>query len=437
MSSDDVTIRCEGIGKRYLVPKRQEERGLWADIRRHWKEYTRLAGRDDEEDYFWALRNIDLEVRRGELVGLVGRNGSGKSTLLKILSGVTDPTEGRAVLHGKVGSLLEVGTGFHPDMTGRENVFMAGALLGLSQADIRARLDDIIAFAGIERFIDAPVKRYSSGMYVRLAFSVASLLQSDILILDEVLAVGDAAFREKSERNIDRVTKDGRTVILVSHNMSAIRQMCPRTVVMNAGEIVFDGPTDDAVRAYLRMMHDHVDAPPDIAAMPARVDLVGVENEAYPRRFPTIRFVETSDGKIPTRAFRTGSRLEIRIGYHMPERVDPAYFTIFIANDLGERMLVSYSYHVSERTSFPSEGVLECCIDDLRLLDGRYFIEVDFGRFEDGKPRYLDFVPRATEIVVEQGDYLGKRPLVAGQGTFAQRCDWNVQAERSSMAAAS
>ena len=219
--------------------------------------------------------------------------------------------------------------------------------------------------------------------------------------------------------------------------MSAIRQMCRRSIVLNAGEVVFDGPTDDAVRAYLRLMHDDVEAPPDIAALPPRVDLVGVEHETYPRHFPTLRFVETGDGECLTRAFKTGGRLGIRVGYRMHERVDPCYFTIFIVNDLGERMLVSYSYHVSERTSFPSEGVIECCIDDLRLLDGHYFIEIDFGRFVDGQPRYLDFVPRATEIVVEQGDYLGQRPLVAGQGAFAQRCGWRVQGEVTSMAAAS
>lgn len=436
MSFEETALRCEGIGKRYLVPRRHGANGLKTGLRHHLKEYTRLAGRDDQEDYFWALKDVSFEVKQGELVGLVGRNGSGKSTLLKILSGVTDPTTGRAILRGKVGSLLEVGTGFHPDMTGRENVFMSGALLGLSQADIRARLDEIIDFAGIDRFIDTPVKRYSSGMYVRLAFSVASLLQSDILILDEVLAVGDAAFREKSERNIDRVTKDGRTVILVSHNMSAIRQMCRRAIVLNDGQMVFDGAPDDAVRGYLRLMHDQENEGPDVETLPARVDLDEIEHEAYPRRFRTLTSVETSDGDRATRSFATGGTLIVRIGYRMPRPVDPCYFTVFVVNDLGERMLVSYSFHVSERVSFPKEGVLECRLDDLRLLDGHYFIEIDFGEFVGDQPSYLDFVPRATEIVVRQDDYFGSRPLLKSQGAFAHRGRWQVEGETGAAAAA-
>ncbi|MGH6782935.1 MAG: ABC transporter ATP-binding protein, partial [Sphingomonadaceae bacterium] len=164
--SSDLAIWCEGLGKRYLVPHRQQQAtGLLEDLRDHLKEYTGLAGRDDESDYFWALRDVSFEVKQGEIIGIVGKNGSGKSTLLKILSGVTDPTTGQARLRGRIGSLLEVGTGFHPDMSGRENVFMSGALLGLSQAEIRKEFDAIVDFSGIERFIDVPVKRYSSGMY--------------------------------------------------------------------------------------------------------------------------------------------------------------------------------------------------------------------------------------------------------------------------------
>ena len=360
MSSDDLAIQCDGISKRYLVPRRKTNDGLLSEVRAHWKEYTALARRDQDDDYFWALKDVSFEVKRGEVLGLVGRNGSGKSTLLKILSGVTDPTSGRARLRGKVGSLLEVGTGFHPDLTGRENIFMAGALLGLSQSDIRAKLDEIIDFAAIDRFIDAPVKRYSSGMYVRLAFSVASLLQSDIMILDEVLAVGDAAFREKSERNINRSADDGRTVVLVSHNMSAIRQMCERAIVLNDGVIVADGPTDDSVRHYLRIIHSETDTDDHIKTLPARVDLTEVDDEIYPRNCKTLTWVETCNAERPTRSFATGDTFIVRFGYKMPTHIDPCYFTIFIVNDVGERMLVSYSYHVTERISFPEEGLLEC-----------------------------------------------------------------------------
>ena len=213
--SSDVVIRVEGLGKRYVAPGRDGSDGLRARMAAHLKEYVPFL-RHGEDDYFWALKDVSFEVKRGEILGILGRNGSGKSTLLKILSGITQPTEGRAWLKGRIGSLLEVGTGFHPDMTGRENIFFAGAMLGLSQREVRAKFDEIVDFSGIEEFIDMPVKRYSSGMYVRLAYSVASMLRSDILILDEVMAVGDAAFREKSQKNIEKAAKDGRTILFVS-----------------------------------------------------------------------------------------------------------------------------------------------------------------------------------------------------------------------------
>ena len=212
--SSDVVIRVEGLGKRYIAPHRAGRDGLRVRLAAHLKEYVPFL-RQGEDDYFWALKDVSFEVKRGEILGILGRNGSGKSTLLKILSGITQPTEGRAWLKGRIGSLLEVGTGFHPEMTGRENVFFSGAMLGLSQREVRAKFDEIVDFSGIEEFIDMPVKRYSSGMYVRLAYSVASMLRSDILILDEVMAVGDAAFREKSQKNIENAAGDGRTILFV------------------------------------------------------------------------------------------------------------------------------------------------------------------------------------------------------------------------------
>jgi len=426
--SSDLAIWCEGLGKRYLVPHRQQQAtSLLEDMRGHFKEYTGLAGRDDESDYFWALRDVGFQVKQGEIVGIVGKNGSGKSTLLKILSGVTEPTTGQARLRGRIGSLLEVGTGFHPDMTGRENVFMSGALLGLSQAEIRKEFDAIVDFSGIERFIDVPVKRYSSGMYVRLAFSVASLLRSDILILDEVLAVGDAAFREKSEKIINKIAHDGRTVLLVSHNMHAIRHMCQRGIVLNQGRLIADEQPDEAVRSYLQVVHDQGEERIDIRTLPPRIDLTEIVSEDFPRNFKTIKWVEIANQNGPTRALRTGDKLILRIGYEMPELVDPCYFTIFVVDDVGERLFVSYSYHDRNRTSFPQTGVLECVIDELRLLDGTFTVELDFGRLNDADgPRYLDFVPRALDFIVEQGDYFGSWPLVRNQGYMAQRMRWTA-----------
>ncbi|QWG25103.1 ABC transporter ATP-binding protein [Bradyrhizobium sediminis] len=389
----------------------------------HLKEYTSLVGRD-EADYFWALRDVSFEVKPGEILGIVGRNGSGKSTLLKILSGVTDPTEGCAELRGRVGSLLEVGTGFHPDLTGRENIFMAGALLGLNRAEIAKQLDEIIDFAGIDRFIDAPVKRYSSGMYVRLAFSVASLLRSDILILDEVLAVGDGAFREKSEKNISKIANDGRTVLLVSHNMQAIRHMCERAIVLDKGRLVANQPADEAVSYYLRLMHP--DEGTDLRHLPPLVDLTAVESEDWPRPFKTIKSVETATPSGPTRVFQTGETMLIRIAYDMPRLIEPCYFTIFVVNDVGERMFVSYSYHDQDKTEFPQSGVVECRIEGLPLLDGIFHIDLDFGAVQSlGGLRHLDYINRATTFAVEQGDFLSfTRPNLKNQGLFALRSRW-------------
>lgn len=204
-----------------------------------------------KSEVLWALRNVDLEVAHGEVLGIIGRNGSGKSTLLKILSRITDPTEGRVEVRGRVASLLEVGTGFHGELTGRENIQLSGSILGMSRSDIKSRFDSIVEFAEIARFLDTPVKRYSSGMYVRLAFAVAAHLEPDILLVDEVLAVGDAAFQDKCLGKMGEVATEGRTVLFVSHNLAAVRQLCPRTIMLDAGSVKADGATNEILRNYM------------------------------------------------------------------------------------------------------------------------------------------------------------------------------------------
>ena len=203
------------------------------------------------KEEFWALKDVSFEVKRGEVVGIIGRNGAGESTLLKILSRITEPTEGRVTLKGRVASLLEVGTGFHPELTGRENIFLNGAILGMSKAEIRKKFDEIVAFAEVERFLDTPVKRYSSGMYVRLAFAVAAHLEPEILVVDEVLAVGDAEFQKKCLGKMKDVATGGRTVLFVSHNMTVIRSICPKTILLNNGKIETFGQTKKSIDCYL------------------------------------------------------------------------------------------------------------------------------------------------------------------------------------------
>lgn len=258
-------IKVENLGKSYLIGHHSARgeryvalRDVLAqgvkDVLRKSREAFRgrqvLQGNEVEE--FWALRNVAFEVGQGEVVGIIGRNGAGKSTLLKVLSRITEPTEGKVTIRGRVASLLEVGTGFHPELTGRENIFLNGAILGMSKAEIRSKFDEIVAFAEVEKFIDTPVKRYSSGMYVRLAFAVAAHLEPEILVVDEVLAVGDASFQKKCLGKMKEVSEqDGRTVLFVSHNMTAVQSLCSRGVLMKGGQTAFIGDTEECVRQYL------------------------------------------------------------------------------------------------------------------------------------------------------------------------------------------
>lgn len=251
----DTAIRVEGLSKKFNLPSsstasyRTLRDALAGVFTRSQRTTASSAGRE-----FWALQDVTFEVKPGEVVGLIGRNGAGKSTLLKVLSRITDPTTGFADISGRVGSLLEVGTGFHPELSGRENIFLNGAILGMRRAEIRGKFDEIVAFAEVEQFIDTPVKFYSSGMFVRLAFAVAAHLEPEILFVDEVLAVGDAAFQKKCLGKMGAVARSGRTVVLVSHNMGAISELCTHGALLDRGRVVFYGSTQEAVEGYGRLL---------------------------------------------------------------------------------------------------------------------------------------------------------------------------------------
>ena len=257
----NVAIHCEGLSKLYHIGERESYKTLrdtmtdaiYAPARRIRSMFNGCANgtSDSGDNTFWALRDISFEVKRGEAVGIIGRNGAGKSTLLKILSRITKPTEGEARINGRIGSLLEVGTGFHPELTGRENIYLNGAILGMKKAEIKRKFDEIVAFAEIERFVDTPVKRYSSGMYVRLAFAVAAHLEPEVLIVDEVLAVGDAAFQKKCLGKMGDVASKGKTILFVSHNMSAIQRLCAKSLLLERGRLIAYGKTIDIVGTYL------------------------------------------------------------------------------------------------------------------------------------------------------------------------------------------
>lgn len=248
----DISLQVENLSKVYNIGLAQQRHDTLRDQLVDLISLPfRKQNKNGEDGTFWALRDVSFEVMQGEVLGIIGRNGAGKSTLLKLLSRITEPTSGRAVINGRVGSLLEVGTGFHPELTGRENVFLNGAILGMHRSEINQKFDEIVAFAEIDKFLDTPVKRYSSGMYVRLAFAVAAHLEPEILLVDEVLAVGDIEFQKKCLGKMDDVAKLGRTVLFVSHNMNAIQRLCSHTIFIDKGELVEKGPTRDVVSRYV------------------------------------------------------------------------------------------------------------------------------------------------------------------------------------------
>jgi lipopolysaccharide transport system ATP-binding protein len=252
----DIAVRVQGLGKRYRIGETVGYKMLRESISTGFSSLFRLArqqhgNEETGKSYFWALKDASFEMRQGEVVGMIGGNGAGKSTMLKVLSRITTPTEGYVEMYGRAGALLEVGTGFHPELTGRENIYLNGAVLGMKKAEIARKFDEMVEFSGVKKFLDTPVKHYSSGMYVRLAFSVAAHFEPDILIIDEVLAVGDADFQKKCIDKMKSVAGAGRTVIFVSHSMDAIRAICTRAMLFKEGRIEMDGGVDEVVARYI------------------------------------------------------------------------------------------------------------------------------------------------------------------------------------------
>jgi lipopolysaccharide transport system ATP-binding protein len=312
MSSEPLVLRAENLSKRYRIGEREPYKAL-RDVLSDAVGAAVRRRRRVEEASIWALRDVSFEVRRGEVLGLIGANGAGKSTLLKILSRITDPTEGRVVLSGRVGSLLEVGTGFHPELTGRENVYLNGTILGMRRAEIERCFDDIVEFAGMETFLDTPVKRYSSGMQVRLAFAVAAHLQPEILLVDEVLAVGDAEFQAKCLGKMKDVTREGRTVVFVSHNLAAVRSLCSRALLLEKGGLALDGPADEAVHRYLRRS----DQPSEAVVEEGRLELRRVTSKVYSDApyFRCSRVCVLDEHGVPAISFRSDDEIAIAIDY--------------------------------------------------------------------------------------------------------------------------
>lgn len=310
-------IRVENLGKRYILGGSKAAYGTLrealAETARNTFQNRERKGKS-ERDELWALRDVNLEVAPGEVVGLVGRNGAGKSTFLKILSQITEPTTGRVELFGRVGSLLEVGTGFHPELSGRENVYLSGAILGMRRAEIERKFDEVVAFAEIERFLDTPVKRYSSGMYVRLAFSVAAHMEPEILLVDEVLSVGDISFQKKCLAHMKRLKQSGMTILLVSHNLSAIQSTCERSLFLHNGTLAALGPSAEVVRQYREVMRD-------IEAERPSLEING-DNPAASSGVVITGFEMAGTDGVDRRNFQFGEEVRIRIHVFAPHRVE-------------------------------------------------------------------------------------------------------------------
>ncbi len=355
--------------------------------------YARKRGNAEGDGQgFWALRDVSFEVQAGEVVGIIGSNGAGKSTLLKILSRITEPTSGRAVLRGRVASLLEVGTGFHPDLTGRENIFLNGAILGMTRAEIRRKFDEIVAFADVQKFIDTPVKRYSSGMYVRLAFAVAAHLEPEILIVDEVLAVGDTIFQEKCMGKMKEASmSQGRTVLFVSHNIGAVQTLCKSSVLLDGGRVVFSGDTQEAVSLYLKKTR------PQAVVEDLSNSTRSGTGEA---RITRIRF--ENDAGVPQTHFRMGEPMNIVVGARFNSAVENPTLGINIVTDTGIRVADCRSSHYNVKIG-RTEGLIEyrMRIDPVLLYPRTYTAEpwvADAGGLAD-----FDWVRNAASFVVTSG----------------------------------
>ncbi len=383
MQSDPI-ITVENLGKRYQLGaagKGERYTALRDVVARGARNLLRRGAAADRasgaEDEFWALKDVSFQIGRGEVVGIVGRNGAGKSTLLKVLSRITDPTEGRITLRGRVASLLEVGTGFHPELTGRENIFLNGAILGMHRHEIKAKFDEIVAFSEVERFLDTPVKRYSSGMYVRLAFAVAAHLEPEILVVDEVLAVGDAEFQKKCLGKMSEVAHGGRTVLFVSHNMAAISSLTTRGLVMQAGRLVYNGTSAGALEMYTRS-----------------IPRAGGEEEQRwgAGQHTKLRRVRLLDGAgEPVNHYQPGEPLVVETTFDT-DGTAPLSLEVFLL-DTNRVKLALGSVYQFHGVSLPTEaGAFTCLLklEPLWLASGNYSLDVSTSVVNHGWDHYVE-----------------------------------------------
>ncbi|QIZ72507.1 ABC transporter ATP-binding protein [Oxynema aestuarii] len=420
----DPIIQVENLGKKYIIGHQKQER--YTALRDVIANGAKSVGQklltpmgkkvsDPTVEEFWALKDVSFEIKQGDRVGIIGRNGAGKSTLLKILSRITEPTTGRISIKGRVASLLEVGTGFHPELTGRENIYLNGAILGMSKVEIKRKFDEIVAFAEVEKFLDTPVKRYSSGMYVRLAFAVAAHLEPEILIVDEVLAVGDAQFQKKCLGKMEDVGKEGRTVLFVSHQMAAIQNLCQKAIWLNQGEVITEDKTDIVIGKYLK----------DSAKLP-QFSLAERKDRKGTGVIKFTSFQLQNNLRESLRSLCSGQSVRFIFYFENSTGQDlkNLHLGIGIDNQIGERITVLSNEVTGEIFSSVSSNIksIEIYIKRLPLTPGRYGLTI----YSAINGVVADWIQNAGFFDVESGDYYGRGKIPpSGQGNFL--IDYNFQ----------
>jgi lipopolysaccharide transport system ATP-binding protein len=427
----DIAIKVENLGKSYLVGHESAEKERYTALRdilaRNAKSFARktkdmLSGKQiiqgDEVEEFWALKDINFEIKQGERVGIIGRNGAGKSTLLKILSRITEPTTGRVSINGRVASLLEVGTGFHPELTGRENIYLNGAILGMSRKEIQRKFDEIVDFAEVEKFLDTPVKRYSSGMYVRLAFAVAAHLEPDVLIVDEVLAVGDVTFQKKCIGKMEDVAKLGRTVLFVSHNMTAIRALCARCLLLDQARLTRDSIAEDVIYSYI--------------SAEDTISNVSVDLSDHPRRLKhmrkVLRAISVLDSKgFPVSAIYQGEEFSLSVTYSQDGecRVSHLGFAVYSADGTRVGAYNTAMWKGLDRFRLPAAGTVIFKFASAEFNPGEYFVVPSAASLPN---ILIDKVDNAISFSIEPNDIYGTGYILTPQdGYVSLRCDVHLE----------
>ncbi len=424
----ETSIRVENLSKRYRIGLKENRQETFVGTITNWlkapmanlRQLRQLNTFDDDnhdaDDIIWALRNISFEVKQGEVLGIIGANGAGKSTLLKVLTRITEPTSGRAIINGRIASLLEVGTGFHPELTGRENIYLNGTILGMTKQEVDKKFAEIVDFSGVGKFLDTPVKRYSSGMKVRLAFSVAAYLEPDILLVDEVLAVGDATFQRKSLGKMGKVAQEGRTVLFVSHDMSAISHLCKRVMWIGAGGIMADGPTESVITRYL--------------ASDAKVDTLRVWHGGIARpgitEFKLHSIQVKNDQNIPASTVDSRKPFWIEVEYEVFEPLSHCRIAVTLSTQVGVHVFTSFDSDndLDMQPRMPGRYKGRCKIPGYLLNPNRYVISCE------GTTHYKTFIRIANvlQFEVDELDY-DESYLVNERraGAIRPKLEWDLE----------